>query len=173
MTIVQDAPPMPNVLQSLKNLNTVLPNATSSELEFLSEEFSADGPPASSPDNLEARIVKINTNTNQNLIVVTQDKVLLCLKRNIARLGKNDWLAPLSTVTTIMLALLTSDFRSALGLGPAEWKAMFVISGFISTGWLAFTMKRSIRSKTLNEVLYDTVHQLGGRVGSFSSAMQD
>jgi len=164
---------MPSVLQSLKNLNTVFPDPASTEQEFLAEEFSADGPPALAPKSLEACVVKINTNTNQKMIVVTQDKTLLCLKRNIARLGKNEWIAPLSTVVTIILALLTSDFRSALGLGPAEWKAMFIISGFLSTGWLAFTLRRSLRSKSENEVIYDTVHQLGGRVGSFMAPVKD
>jgi|TARA_B100001964_G_C14214078_1_gene591839 hypothetical protein len=89
---------------------------------------------------------------------------LLCLKRNLSRLGKGEWIAPLSTVLTIILALITADFRGAFGLGSAEWKAMFVISGFITTGWLAFTMRKSIRSLSMNEVVYNTVEQLGGKV---------
>jgi len=160
---------MQNVLQSLKKLNAVIPGPSTSEKEFLSEEFSSNIPSAATPDDLNTKVIKVNTNTNQKLIVVTHDKTLLCLKRNIAKLGKNEWIAPLSTVTTIFIALLTSDFKTALWLGPAEWKAMFVISGFLSTGWLAFMLKKSVRSKTTNEVTYDIVQQLGGSINQASA----
>ncbi|MBU0766306.1 hypothetical protein KKF55_00770 [Patescibacteria group bacterium] len=159
---------MQNVLQSLKNLNAIIPGPSKSEIEFLSEEFSSNIPSSSMSDDLNAKIIKVNTNTNQKLIVVTHDKTLLCIKRNIAKLGKGEWLAPLSTVTTIFIALLTSDFKTALWLGPAEWKAMFVISGFLSTGWLSFMLKKSLHSKTTNEVTYDIVQQLGGNLNQAS-----
>ena len=134
--------------------------------EFLSEEFSEDAPEAMPPDDLQAHVVKIHKNTNQKLIIVTHDKTLLCLKRNLSKLGKGEWLAPLSTVLTIILALITADFRGAFGLGSAEWKAMFVISGFITTGWLAHTIRKSLRSLNMNEVVYSTVEQLGGKTTS-------
>ncbi|MBU2259701.1 hypothetical protein KKC44_03780, partial [Patescibacteria group bacterium] len=161
-------PPMQNVLHSLRKLNAVIPGPSTSEMEFLAEEFSGSVPSAALPDDLNTKIIKVSTNTNQKLIVVTHDKTLLCLKRNISRLGKNGWIAPLSTVTTIILALITSDFKTALWLGPSEWKAMFVISGFLSTGWLAFMLKKSVRSKTTNEVTYDIVQQLGGVVNGMN-----
>ncbi|MDP6561771.1 MAG: hypothetical protein QF793_02490, partial [Candidatus Peribacteraceae bacterium] len=56
--------------------------------------------------DLDTRVIGIHKNTNQRLIVVTQDKTLLTLKRNIAKLGKREWIAPLSTLTTIMIALI-------------------------------------------------------------------
>ncbi|MBU0459052.1 hypothetical protein KJ652_03245 [Patescibacteria group bacterium] len=155
---------MTTILQSIKNLNgTILPEPPSTDEEFLSEEFSADGPTAPPPDDLKAKVIKIDKNTNQKLIIVTHDKTLLCLKRNIARLGKKEWVAPLSTVTTIILALITADFRSALWLGPAEWKAMFVLSGFLATGWLAFSLRRSMHALTVNEATYNIVQQMGGK----------
>ncbi|MCF7844207.1 MAG: hypothetical protein K9M03_00060 [Kiritimatiellales bacterium] len=155
---------MQNVLQSLKKLNSVIPEPSTSEKEFLYEEFSNTIPSAASPEDLNTKVIKVSTNTNQKLIVVTHDKTLLCLKRNIAKLGKHEWVAPLSTVTTIIIALITSDFKKALWLGPSEWKAMFVISGFLATGWLSVTLKKAIRSKTTNEVTYDIVKQLGGNI---------
>jgi len=162
--IVQDPPPMTKLLQSIKNFNgTIRPTPTSTDKEFLSEELTLDGPPARPPDDLRAKVVEIDKNTNQKLIIVTHDKVLLCLKRNISRLGKKEWIAPLSTVTTIILALITADFRSALWLGPAEWKAMFVLSGFLATGWLAFMLRRALNALTVNDVTYNIVSQLGGK----------
>lgn len=113
--------------------------------------------------DLDTRVIGIHKNTNQRLIIVTQDKTLLTLKRNIARLGKREWVAPLSTLTTIFIALLTSNFRRALGLGPAEWRAIFIVCGFIATGWLAASIKRSIGSKSFHEVITDICYELGAR----------
>ncbi len=113
--------------------------------------------------DLDTRIIGIHKNTNQRLIIVTQDKALLTLKRNIAQLGKKEWIAPLSTVTTILLALITSNFKFALGLGPAEWRAIFIVCGFIATGWLAASVKRSLGSKAFHEVIANTCYELGAR----------
>ncbi|MDA0376364.1 MAG: hypothetical protein O3A80_03585, partial [bacterium] len=100
--------------------------------------------------DLDTRVVGIHKNTNQRLIIVTQDKTLLTLKRNIAQLGKKEWIAPLSTLSTIVISLVTSNFKYALGLGPAEWRAIFIVCGFVSFGWLATSLKRSVGSKTFH-----------------------
>ena len=113
--------------------------------------------------DLEARVIKVNRNTDQKLIIVTQDKALLCLKRNLSRLGKREWIAPLSTVFTILISLITADFKSSLGLGPAEWKAMFIVSGFIATGWLAYTIKKALHAKTFHEIVRDVVYDLAAQ----------
>jgi len=113
--------------------------------------------------DLDTRVVGIHKNTNQRLIIVTQDKTLLTLKRNIAQLGKKEWIAPLSTLSTIVISLVTSNFRYALGLGPAEWRAIFIVCGFVSFGWLAASLKRSVGSKTFHEVITDICYELGAR----------
>ena len=124
------------------------------EHEDFLEEFEND---------LDAHVVGIHQNTNQRLIVVTQDKTLLTLKRNIARLGKKEWVAPLSTLSTIMIALITSNFKYALGLGPAEWRAIFIVCGMIATGWLFNALKRSLSAKSFHEVISDICYELGAR----------
>lgn len=113
--------------------------------------------------DLDARVIGIHKNTNQRLIIVTQDKTLLTLKRNIAQLGKKEWIAPLSTLSTIMIALITSNFKRALGLGPSEWRAIFIVCGFIACGWLASSLKRSIGAKSFHEVIQNIVFELGAR----------
>ncbi len=171
---MQALSPMPQLpaLKNIRNLNGIVSPLTSltplkePDREFLAEEFSADVAEAPQPEDLQAQVVKIHKNTNQKLIIVTHDKTLLCLKRNLSRLGKAEWIAPLSTVMTIILALITADFRGAFGLGSAEWKAMFVISAFIATGWLAQTLRKSLKSLSMNEVIYNTVEQLGGEVNA-------
>lgn len=114
-------------------------------------------------NDLDAHVVGVHQNTNQRIIVVTQDKTLLTLKRNIARLGKKEWVAPMSTLSTIMIALITSNFKRALGLGPAEWRAIFIVCGVISFGWLFGAVKRSIAAKSFHEVISDICYELGAR----------
>ncbi|MBM3230766.1 hypothetical protein FJZ28_00380 [Candidatus Peregrinibacteria bacterium] len=126
-------------------------NAASAQISFLN----------GLAGDLDARVVHISKNTDQKLIVVTQDKMLLTLKKNMSNLGKKEWLAPLSTVTTILLALITSNFRFALGLGPEEWRAIFIVSGLISCGWLAYSVRKSMAAKGFNDVVADIVHELG------------
>lgn len=114
-------------------------------------------------EEFDTKIIKIHKNTNQRLIVVTQDKAILTLKRNLSLLGKKEWIAPLSTVTTILLALITSNFKPALGLGAAEWRAMFIVAGFITAGWLGKTLWHGLHAKTFQDVIKDVVYELGAR----------
>ncbi len=113
--------------------------------------------------DLDAQVIGIHKNTDQRLIIVTQDKTLLTLKRNIAKLGKKEWIAPLSTLSTILIALITSNFKWALGLGPSEWRAMFIVSGLLSAGWLLIALKQSFGAKTFHDVICDICYELGAR----------
>lgn len=110
-----------------------------------------------------APVVEVHENIAQRFILVTQDKTLLTLKRNIARLGKKEWIAPLSTLTTITIALITSNFKYALGLGPAEWRAIFIVCGFVAAGWLFATLRRSMNSDSFHEVICNICYELGAR----------
>ena len=113
--------------------------------------------------DLEARVIQVDKNTNQKIIIVTQDKALLCLKRNIAKLGKREWIAPLSTVTTILISLITSNFKTALGLGPAEWRAIFIVAAFLSTGWLCYSVNKAMKARTFHEVIHDIIYGLAAK----------
>ena len=131
----------------------------------LEDDFTEEQPPQGSflnalTGDLEARVVKINKNTDQKVIVVTQDKTLLCLKRNLVKLGRREWVAPLSTVVTILISLITAEFKGALGLGPAEWRSIFIVCGFLTTGWLAYTVRKALRAKNFHEVIRDIVYDL-------------
>ncbi|PIR48960.1 hypothetical protein COU80_00930 [Candidatus Peregrinibacteria bacterium CG10_big_fil_rev_8_21_14_0_10_55_24] len=154
------------ILKTLSNITASLADTPASKHQLLLGALAREGvehsPSTHSLQDLEAQVIEIKKNTDQRLIIVSQDKILLCLRRNLVHLGRHEWIAPLSTVSTILIALITSDFKSALWLSPAEWKAMFVIAGMLSTGWLAFSLRRSLRTKDVNEVVHDVCTQLGG-----------
>jgi hypothetical protein len=113
--------------------------------------------------DLEAQVVRVDKNTSQKLIIVTQDKALLTLKKNLARIGKREWIAPLSTVITILISLVTAEFKFALGLGPSEWKAIFIVSGFLATGWLAYALHKTRSALSFQEIVQRIIVSLGGR----------
>lgn len=153
----------------LTGVNRNLANPTPRERELLEIDLEENDIPSdlnqhsflnSLTNDLEAKIVQVNKNTNQKIIIVTQDKALLTLKKNLARLGKKEWIAPLSTSLTILLSLITSNFKIALGLGPAEWRAIFIVSGFLATGWLAAAVFKSLNAKSFHEVVHDVIFDL-------------
>lgn len=161
---------IPHTIMGFNNtLNRLLTDPDSRERQVLEADILEFERLEDEPNDLDARIIGIHKNTNQRLIIVTQDKALLTLKRNIARLGKKEWVAPMSTLSTIMIALITSNFKYALGLGPAEWRAIFIVCGIISTGWLAGAVKRSIAAKSFHEVIQDVCFELGARPKPFES----
>ena len=59
----------------------------------------------------------------------------------------NSWNVPLALALTLLLALITSNFRSALGVSGDVWNALFIMGFIISVIWLAFTIyKRQSKS---------------------------
>ena len=95
------------------SLNRYLSEPTKRERDLLEQDLPDDAQDTSIfnglDSNLDSKVVQINQNTNQKLIVVTQDKTLLCLKRNLAQIGKKEWIAPLSTVSTLLISLIKVD----------------------------------------------------------------
>ena len=155
-------------------LTRLLSDPTSLERDVLSAEDELDQEEKSDDaaqtsffhalqDDLEASVIRISKNTDQKLIVVTQDKALLTLKKHMGMLGRKDWVAPLSTFITILVALITSDFKTALGLSQAEWRAMFIVAAFITAGWLSLAIKKALYAKGFSEVIRDIIYGLGAQ----------
>lgn len=154
-------------------LTRMLDEPSSRERDLLEQNFSETFDHIIKPENvsqasfidkltgdLDARVIHVSKNTDQRMIIVTHDKTLLCLKRNLAKLGKKEWIAPMSTVTTLLISLITSDFKYALGLGRAEWRAIFIVSALIATGWLAHAVRKALNAKTYHEVIQGIVEEL-------------
>lgn len=84
---------------------------------------------------------KVYNNTDQNLIRITEDKLYNILKDHCDDLKKkNNWTTPFSISLTILLSLITSQFRDALFIEAPVWKAIFIVALAISTGLLVRTV---------------------------------
>ncbi|MBI2089225.1 MAG: hypothetical protein HYT78_10845 [Deltaproteobacteria bacterium] len=74
---------------------------------------------------------KQKINVKQALIVTTEDRVRIHLSGHLANVEKRKgWIAPLGILTTIVIALVTAEFKeNSILFSRATWEAIFVITG--------------------------------------------
>lgn len=89
---------------------------------------------------------KVSTNIAQDIIVTTVDKAKLCLIEHQKTLSAKDgWIAPLGIIIPVIAALVTADFtKQFIGLGPAIWQAIFILSAIGSFVWLLLASYHAI-----------------------------
>ena len=98
----------------------------------------AAAPDSGMPDALTAQMIQTSTvtmNIGQKTIVVTEDRLELCLMKNFARVISNEEiLARLAIVLTIAVTLITTEFKDKL-LSKSEWQTIFVVALIATVAW--------------------------------------
>lgn len=104
-------------------------------------------------DNLKIDIKKLNINVSQEVIVTTEDKIVLCLHEYLENIDKRrSWIAPFGILLTILMTLATTTFRSIFF--PAEtWQAIFVIAAVLSGVWLAVSLYQSPKAMSVQDIV--------------------
>jgi len=99
----------------------------------------------------------VHVNFGQEFIVTTEDKLRLCMLNHANRLGdRNSWIGPTSLFVTIVLVLLTADFRDALGVPKSTWHAVFLISAVATAVWSVATGYRAWNTtSSIEEIVSD------------------
>jgi len=98
---------------------------------------------------------KVYSNIDQEIIMITEDKVRLCLIEHLSRMEKRRaWLTPLGILLTVIAVLPTTTFQDFLSINAATWKAMFIIAGIISAIWL---VKSLWEARFVSTSIYDVV----------------
>ena len=78
-------------------------------------------------------VSQVRTNTQSELIEITEDKLENILLKHLSKLNKiKGWLTPVSLFLTILIVLLTAEFKVFWSLEKEVWKSIFVL-GLIST----------------------------------------
>ncbi len=81
------------------------------------------------------------SNTNVNVIAITEDKLVNILTIHVGKLKKNkQWMAALSFCVSLSLVLLTSNFKNMLGLSGEQWQMVFFILLLASVVYLCFSV---------------------------------
>lgn len=100
-------------------------------------------PFSDSQDSLHAYVTNdvwrgttIESNICQNVVIVTQDKLKLCLIEHCDRLKSRDnWITPASLLAAFLTTLCTSQFKD--WIVPANtWQAIFILATVGSVIWL-------------------------------------
>jgi hypothetical protein len=111
-----------------------------------------------------APIAQVHVNTSQEIIQVTDDKLRLILSCHLDVMEKRkDWIAPLGLVIAVITVFVSSEFKDALGLDAATWRAIFILSGLASGVWLVYTLVVAWRSPSLDDVVR-AIKNSGGNV---------
>lgn len=80
------------------------------------------------------------------IVLTTADKLRYELLRYRSLLtSQREWIAPASLLLALVAALITADFRNALGLESAVWRAVFLICASGSFVWLMVSLVRAIK----------------------------
>lgn len=78
-------------------------------------------------------VSQVRINTQSELIEITEDKLENILLKHLSKLNKvKGWLTPASLFLTVLIVLLTADFKTFWSIEKEVWKAIFVI-GLIAT----------------------------------------
>ena len=107
-------------------------------------------------DALAGQIVqesKLYLNVTQGVIVITEDKVRLCLINYLVRMeGRRGWIAPAGILLTIITAFATTTFRDFV-LNSDTWKAIFIVAGSLVAAWLIQAIMVALRSPSVEDVV--------------------
>lgn len=105
--------------------------------------------------NYLTTISEIYLNTSVEVIIISIDKVKLCLKDHLSRLGKkHSWMTPFAICVTIFLTIATAEFKTkTFGLSGPTWNAIFVIVGLLSLSWLVIAVVAAWRVETIDDVV--------------------
>jgi hypothetical protein len=113
-------------------------------------------PPAQIVAGLTAEMVQSNTvtmNVAQNTLVITEDRLELCLIKSVPHVHVKDcWIAPLLTTVTLAATLATAQFRDLL-FSAATWQAVFVLALLGSIAWTVHSVGRALHAIDVKVVL--------------------
>ena len=99
-------------------------------------------------------VSEVHTNVDQQIIQITSDKLTIILKEyNESQEKSTDWKNPLSIAITIIIVLLTTEFKNALFIEASVWKAIFVISLAACLIWLIKSVYHIKHKTTIPQVI--------------------
>lgn len=96
---------------------------------------------------------KVHTNIAQNFVLITEDKLELCLLKHQGTLkAKSDWKTPVALIATLIPVLITADFKKTLGLSAETWTAIFVLSCLFTGIWSLKTIHQAYKLKNAGDI---------------------
>lgn len=98
-------------------------------------------------------VPKLYINVPEEVIITTEDKLRLWLLEHGKRMGmKRGWVGPLALFLSLILTLVTTDFKS-IGLEAAVWKFIMIVEVIGSFGWLVFSVKEALQARKMEDII--------------------
>ncbi|RJP79258.1 MAG: hypothetical protein C4522_10385 [Desulfobacteraceae bacterium] len=114
-------------------------------------------------------VEKVSLNLAQFVVVTTEDKLRLKLQNHLSEAEKSkEWIAPLSLLVSLSLALLSADFKDFF-LPADTWKAIFIISTVTSCIWMIFALKRAFCTRSIDSLIEEIKSETNFVDGSYKS----
>lgn len=97
---------------------------------------------------------EVHTNVSQEVIEITSDKLTIILTKHISSIEKSrEWQTPLSIFLTIVLVLLTAEFKKSFGVSADTWLAIFIIACALCFLWLIRTLVSKQSAMSIEDFL--------------------
>lgn len=104
---------------------------------------------------------KVHANVSQELMVLTEDKVHLCLKNHLDNLqAQTAWHTPSALFLSILVTFATTTFRDVFYLKGDTWQGFFLFCGVASAAWTIATVFTAIRTPSKKAVIQDILNEL-------------
>ena len=102
---------------------------------------------------------RFHINLAQEVIVITEDRLRLCLQSHSDRLtAKEKWLAPVSLFLTFIIVFATSEFKPFV-FPAATWQAVFIICTAGASIWPLVSIKKAFGADNKVDTLVNEVKQ--------------
>ena len=127
----------------------------------------ANGDNTSTPFQFSDIDYTIHQNIDQELIVITEDKLqLILIKYEETKKRLYDWISPLGMFITLLITWGTTDFKDAIGLSKDSWKAIFVIATIAIGVWLVYTLYVRFNQKDTKISIIEQIKQKSKHLGN-------
>lgn len=103
------------------------------------------------------RVANVVSNTSVSIIQITEDKLINILSSHIVRLKKSrEWMAAGSFAVSLLVVLLTAEFKPKWGIAAEGWRMLFYVVFAISVIFTIYSIYNSIRNKIdVNSIVKD------------------
>lgn len=101
---------------------------------------------------------KTVNNTGSDKIVITRDKLYYKLSKHYGKLGhRYDWVGATALTITLIITLLTSNFKPILGIDSNTLKGFFIMFTICSVIYTIHTITLAVKSRkhNINDVIND------------------
>lgn len=96
---------------------------------------------------------EVSINTGTGVIVTTEDKLKLALlERKGMLVGRDAWIAPFGIGISILITILTTDFRKFLLAAPV-WEAIFYIALILTIFWFIYALAKRPKENSIDDFI--------------------